>query len=158
LPPSPRAACAWKHFMSNEPVRRPTGAAGLGQDPPLTDWLTALSHDSPFGGQPAHAAGDGTSPPLPAVSSLPSLLTDDSPDVRRRTVTALGDLAGEIRRVLPALRAALGQAALHDEDDRVRTEAVRALLRAGPQSASEVGAFLDALQSEIAVVRFQAAL
>src|SRR5262249_5970492 len=59
---------------------------------------------------------------------------------------------------LPALRAALGEAALHDGDDGVRAEAVRALLRAGPQPGTEVGALIDALHNEVDVVRFHAAI
>jgi HEAT repeat protein len=85
-------------------------------------------------------------------------LQDADRDIRLRAVTALGDLAGEVRRVLPALRAALGEAALHDGDEGVRAGAVRALLRAGPQPATEVGALINALHSEVDVVRFHAAI
>src|SRR2546421_457410 len=98
------------------------------------------------------------------ASSLPGALHQLSPyhptqsDVRDRGVTALGDLAGEVRRVLPALRAALGEAALHDRDDGVRSEAVHALLRAGPQTATELAPLVDALDSEVDVVRFHAAI
>jgi HEAT repeat protein len=92
------------------------------------------------------------------VPSLLSLLKDTDRDVRLRAVAALGDLAEDVRRVLPALRAALGKAALHDGDDGVRAEAVRALLRAGPQPATEVGALVDALHSKIDVVRFHATI
>jgi hypothetical protein len=134
----------------------------LGQDPSLADWLIALSHDSPFEPPQANAAGgffgQKTSPPLTAVESLLSLLKDFNRDVRLRAVTALGDLGGEIRRVLPALHAALREAARNDGDDGVRAEAVRALLRAGPQSTTEVGALVDSLQSDIDVVRFHAAI
>jgi HEAT repeat protein len=59
-------------------------------------------------------------------------LDDADPKVRLPAVTALGDLAEEVRQVLPALRAALEEAALHDADEGVRAEAERALLRAGP--------------------------
>jgi HEAT repeat protein len=85
-------------------------------------------------------------------------LQDDDQDIRLRAVTALGYLAGDVRRVLPVLRAALEEAALQDGDNGVRTEALRALLRAGPQPATEVGAFVDALHSEVDVVRFHAAI
>jgi HEAT repeat protein len=84
-------------------------------------------------------------------------LKDADRNVRVRAVTALGDLAGEVRRVLPALRAALAEAAFHDGDEGVRAEAVRALLRAGPQPATEVAALVDALHGAIDVVRFHAA-
>src|SRR6266513_576195 len=107
----------------------------LVQDPPLADWLVALSHDSPFERPQASVARRGASPPLTAAPSLLSLLKDSDGDVRRRAVAALGNLGEEVRRVLPALCAALKEAALNDGDDGVRAEAVRALLRAGPQPA-----------------------
>jgi HEAT repeat protein len=135
----------------NGPVKR------LGQGPPLADWLVALSHDSPFDRPQADARGV-TSPPLMAVPSLLSLLKDSDGAIRRQAVTALGALGGEVRRVLPALRAALGEAALSDEDDSVRAEAVRALLQAGPEPATEVGALVDSLFSPVDVVRFHAAV
>ena len=60
--------------------------------------------------------------------------------------------------MLPALHAALGEAALKEGDDGVRAEAVRALLQAGPHSTTEVGGLVDSLQSDIDVVRFHAAI
>ncbi|HEY7312022.1 MAG TPA: HEAT repeat domain-containing protein [Gemmataceae bacterium] len=134
------------------------GMAIVQQHPPIADWLEALSHDSPFERPQAHAARVGTSPPLAAVPSLLSLLEDDNRDIRLQAITALGDLAGEVRRVLPVLRAALREAALHDGDDAVRAEAIHALLRAGPQPATRVAALVDALHSEVDVVRFHAAI
>jgi HEAT repeat protein len=92
------------------------------------------------------------------VRSLLSLLEDHDPSVRSQAATALGDFAGEAHRVLPALHAALKGAALQDADEAVRTAAVRALLQAGPQPASEVAALVDALHEEIDVVRFHAAI
>jgi HEAT repeat protein len=85
-------------------------------------------------------------------------LTDPDRNVRLQAVTALGDLGGEVRRVLPELGAALRDTALNDGDDGVRAEAVRALLRAGPQPATEVAALVDSLHSEVDVVRFHAAI
>ena len=133
------------------------GSMGLGQDPPLADWLVALSHDSPFERPQAGAARGGPSPPLAAVQSLLSRLKDSDREVRLQAVAGLGDLGGEARRVLPVLRAALREAAHNDGDDGVRAEAVRALLRAGPQPATEVGALVNALHSDLDVVRFHAA-
>ena len=130
----------------------------LVQDPPLADWLVALSHDSPFERPQASRARGGASPPLAAAPSLLSLMKDSDGDVRRRAVAALGNLGEEVRRVLPALCAALKEAALNDGDDGVRAEAVRALLRAGSQPATEVGALADAPHSDIDVVRFHAAI
>ena len=130
----------------------------LNQDPPIADWLVALSHDSPFERPQANAARGGASLPLASVPSLLSLLKDSDPHIRLRAVTALSDLGGEVRRVLPALRSALREAALHDGDDGVRAEAVHALLRSGPQPATEVAALVDALHSAIDIVRFHAAI
>ena len=56
----------------------------LGQDPPVVDWLVALSHDSPFERPQAGAARGGASPPLAAVSSLLSLMKDSDRGVRAR--------------------------------------------------------------------------
>jgi HEAT repeat protein len=95
---------------------------------------------------------------LAVVPHLVSLVKDGDRAVRLPAVTALGELAAEVRRALPALRAALMETALHDGDDGVRAEAVRSLLRAGPQPATEVGALVDALHSEFDVVRFHAAI
>jgi HEAT repeat protein len=144
--------------VSKEVAGRRTGRLGQSQAPPLADWLVALSHDSPFEGPQAPARPAGASPPLSAVPSLLSLLQDDDRTVRLRAVAALGEFAAEVRRALPALRAALEEAALGDEDAGVRTEAGRGLLRAGPQPAAEVPALTDALHSAIDVVRFHAAI
>jgi HEAT repeat protein len=127
-------------------------------DPPLVEWLVALSHDSPFERPQAQAAPVGASLPLTAVASLLSLLNDSEPSIRLRAVTALGDIGEEIRRVLPALHAALRETALHDGNEDVRAEAVQALLRTGPQPVTEVAALVDALNSAVDVVRFHAAI
>jgi HEAT repeat protein len=144
--------------MSNGTAGRRVGPEHPDPDPPLADWLVALSHDSPFGQPPVPAAAAGSPPTLAELPSLLSLLRDADRGVRFRVVSALGDLAGEIRRVLPAIRAALGEAALHDGDDGVRAQAVHALLQAGPQPATAVGGLVDALHSELDVVRFHAAI
>jgi HEAT repeat protein len=129
-----------------------------GQEPPVTNWLVALSHDSPLE-QPALAPGrTKPPPPLAAVPSLLSLLKDTEPNVRLRAAMAVGDLARELRRALPALRTALEDAAVHDGDQGVRTEAMRAFLCAGPQPATDLGALIDALHSGIDVVRFHASV
>lgn len=123
----------------------------------LADWLIALGHDSPLERAEASAAGSRPAPPLSTVPSILSLLKDGDANVRRRAAAALGDVAAECRRILPALHDALGQAALNDGDDAVRAEAARALLRAGPHSDTDVGALADAMHSELDVVRFHAA-
>jgi HEAT repeat protein len=137
-------------------LKTPVGLPSQGA--PLADWLVALSHDSPFERPEAGAALGGASPPLAAAPSLLAQLKDADRDVRLRAVTALGDLAAEVRRLLPVIRVALGEAAHHDADDGVRTEAVRAFLRAGPQPATDVAALVDALRSDVEVVRFHAAV
>jgi HEAT repeat protein len=137
---------------------RSTDTARLGEGPPLADWLVALSHDGPFEAPQMRAARGSGSPLLATVPLLLPMLKDADRDARLAAVRSLGEIAEEVRRVLPTLRAALGQAAVHEDDDGVRTEAVRALLRAGPQPATEVGPLIDALHSEFDVVRFHAAV
>jgi HEAT repeat protein len=134
-------------------MREAVGPRGP-SEPPLADWLMGLSHDGPF---ERSQAGDSP-PPLTAVPSLLSLLSDDNSEVRRRAIRALGDLGAEARRVLPALRAALRETALHDGDEGARGEALRALLRAGPQPPAEVAALVESLRSDVDVVRFHAAV
>jgi HEAT repeat protein len=145
--------------MSERATQKPNRAGHIEQGLALADWLVALSHDSPFEGpNGAGGAGAGPSPPLTAVPSLLFLLQDTSREARLRAVEALGGLAWEARRLLPTLCTALEDAALHDGDDGVRAAAVRAFLRAGPQPATEVGPLIDALHSELDVVRFHAAI
>jgi HEAT repeat protein len=134
------------------PTERPFPA------PSLAEWFVALSHDSPLEQPGADAARGAPPAPLAAVPSLLSLLKDSDGRVRLRAATALGELGGEVRRVLPVLYAALAEAAQDDTDDAVRAEAVRALLQTGPLPATEVGSLAGALQSELAVVRFHAAI
>lgn len=144
--------------MSNVDVQPPGGPMRLGHDAPLADWLVALSHDSPFERPHSSAAWAGPSPPPAEVPSLLSLLKDVDPDVRLRAVTALGQFAGQVQSVLPALWNALQEEALREGDKDVRAEAVRALLRGGPLTATEVPALIDALHSALDVVRFHAAI
>lgn len=143
--------------MTNGVTERPAGREPLRPDPPLAEWLVALSHDSPFERPDAPTARGGVCPPLSAVPGLLSLLSDSDRGVRLRVVAALGDLVEDVRRVIPEVRAALTTAA-HDDDDGVRSEAVRAVLRAGPHPDTEVGALGDALHCEVDVVRFHAAV
>src|SRR5262245_26201766 len=133
-------------------------AEDLDPEPPLADWLVALSHGSPFESRQAAAVWGRDAPRLALVPILISLLKDPDRDVRLRVVTALGHLAGQVRQFLPALHAALKDAALHDGDESVRTQAVHAVLEGGPQPASEVAALVDALRDELDVVRFHAVM
>jgi HEAT repeat protein len=86
------------------------------------------------------------------------MLKDADRDVRLRAITALRNLAGEVRQLLPTLRAALAEAILHDGDDIVRAEALRALLHAGAPPATDVAALEGALASEVEAVRCHAAI
>jgi HEAT repeat protein len=60
--------------------------------------------------------------------------------------------------VVPALRAALRQAAWRDADEDVRQAAVQAVVQLGPQPRSALAALSDSLEDELAEVRFQAAI
>jgi HEAT repeat protein len=80
-------------------------AALLHQQPPLADWLEALSHDSPFERGRGPSIWDQAAPRLVLVPILISLLKDPDRDVRVRVLTALGDLGGQAHRALPVLRA-----------------------------------------------------
>jgi HEAT repeat protein len=77
--------------------------------------------------------------------------------VRAQAIRAVGDLAARVRRLLPTLRQILEEAAHADGED-VRAEAVRALLRAGPQPDNDVAALTDALHSGLEIIRFHAAI
>lgn len=130
----------------------------VNQGPPITDWLQALSHDSAFEGQQAAALWGRSAPPPAAVRTLIGLLHDPDPEVRIRAIASLGEIGGQAHRALSALGAALKEAALKDENENVRSAAVHAVLEVGPQPASEVSALIDALQDELDVVRFHAAI
>ena len=131
----------------------------LAPDPPLADWLEALGHESPFESPPAAAVWGQAAPPLTAaVRRLVAVLKDSDPDVRSRAVASLGTLGAQAHWVLPALRAALKETALKDDDEAVHTRAAHAVLQVGPQPLSAVAALSDALQEELDVVRFHAAI
>jgi HEAT repeat protein len=133
-------------------------AAQLSQEPPLVDWLEALSHDSPFEPGQDPSIWDQAAPRLALVATLIALLKDPERDVRVRVLTALGNFGGQVHRLMPVLRAALQETALHDDDASVRTHAAQALLQVGPEPDSEVAGLTDSLQNELAVIRFHAAV
>jgi HEAT repeat protein len=133
-------------------------ASLLRQHPPLADWLEALGHDSPFEQDQNPAIWDQAAPRPALVPVLLSLLKDPDRDVRVRVLTALGNFGGQAHRVLPALRLALKETALQDDDEFVRTQAARALLQVGPEPDSEVAGLIDSLQNELEVLRFHAAV
>ena len=95
----------------------------------IADWLAALSHDSPFEGGEDNSVWDQEAPRLALVPILISLLQDADRDVRRRTIAALAKFGEQAQRTLPVLRAALKDAALKDDDESVRSEAVHAVLQ-----------------------------
>jgi HEAT repeat protein len=128
------------------------------QQPPIADWLEALSHDSPFEPGQEASVWDQAAPRPDLVPILISLLKDPDRDVRARVLTALANFGGQAQRLLPLLRVALKEAALRDDDESVRRQAVQALLQVGPQPATEVAGLIDALQDELEVVRFHAAM
>jgi HEAT repeat protein len=129
----------------------------LRQQPPLADWLEALSHGSPFEGGQDPSLWDQVAPRLTLVPVLVSLLRDSDRDVRVRVIAALGTLGGQVHRVLPVLRAALKEAAVKDADESVRTYAAHALLQAGPEPDSDVAGLIDSLHNELEILRFHAA-
>src|SRR5262249_2864277 len=133
-------------------------AALLRQDPPLADWLEALSHDSPFEQGQDPSIWDQAAPRPALVPILLSLLKDPNRDVRVRVLTALGNFGGQAHRLLPALRLALKETALKDDDEFVRSQATRALLQVGPEPDSEVAGLIDSLRNELEVLRFHAAV
>jgi len=129
----------------------------LRQQPPLADWLEALSHDSPFEGGQDPSLWDQVAPRLALVPVLVSLVKDPDREVRLRVIAALGTLGGQVHQVLPVLRAALKEAAANDADESIRTHAAHALLQAGPEPDSEVAGLIDSLQNELEILRFHAA-
>jgi HEAT repeat protein len=131
--------------------------AVLDEVPPVAAWLDALSHDSPFEPGQDTSVWERDAPRLALVPILISLLKDPDRDVRMRVVTALGNFGAQARQALPVLRAALKEAASKDSDESVRGHALRAVLQVGPEPASDIPALINALQSELEIVRFHAA-
>jgi HEAT repeat protein len=128
------------------------------QQPPLAEWLQGLSHDGPYERIQETSVGQEAAPRLEAVPSLLSLLKDSDRGIRMQAAQALGSLGERAHRVLPVLRAALKEIALKDPDESVRSDAMHALLQAGPQPTSEVAGLIDSLQDDVEVVRFHAAV
>jgi HEAT repeat protein len=129
----------------------------LHPQPPLADWLEALSHDGPFDGGQDPSLWDQVAPRLALVPVLVSLVKDSDRDVRARVIAALGTLGGQIHQVLPVLRAALKEAAVNDAEEGVRTQAAHALLEVGPEPDSQVAGLIDSLHNELEILRFHAA-
>jgi HEAT repeat protein len=140
------------------PERPEEAPVNLSQGPPIADWLQALSHDSSFESQQAAALWGRAAPPPAAVRDLISQLHDHDPEARIRAISSLGEIGSQAHRALSALGAALKEAALKDENETVRAAATRAVLEVGPRPVSEVSALIDALQDELDVVRFHAAI
>jgi hypothetical protein len=120
--------------------------------------LKALSHNSPFECGQDSLIWDQAAPRLDLVPILLSLLNDNDRNVRVRVLTALGNFGGQAHRVMPALRAALKETALKDDDESVRNHAAHALLQVGPEPDSEVAGLTDSLHNELEVLRFHAAI
>jgi RNA polymerase sigma factor (sigma-70 family) len=86
-----------------------------------------------------------------AVPALLKARDDQSPAVRQAVVKALGSLAGNHEQAVTSLVAAL-------KDKETRSDAVRALMRLGPQAASAEPTLQAALQDDDPQVRLSAAL
>jgi HEAT repeat protein/outer membrane protein assembly factor BamB len=87
-----------------------------------------------------------------AIPLLVDLLRDQRPDVRRRAVDELIDLAPQTETIQPALRRAL-----RDDDSVVAGDAARALGALGPKASPSVGALATMLSHEDPYVRIYAA-
>jgi HEAT repeat protein len=126
----------------------------------MMEWLEALGHDTPFERHQAPTVWDRTVPLLAAVPGLIDLLKSPDPNVRSRAAMVLGKVGGQAQWALAGLRAALRETALLEADEEVRATAVHAVLQAGPQAreGGELGALVDSLLDELAVVRFHAAI
>jgi HEAT repeat protein len=98
--------------MSREGAQIRINPMRLSQGAPLTDWLVALSHDSPFGPQPAAQ-----------IATLVEALRSKVDIVRFHAAISLGDLGSDGR---PA-SAALIHTSLWDTDAAVRVEAAMAV-------------------------------
>jgi HEAT repeat protein len=98
--------------MSMKDVQTRLNPVRLGQGAPFTDWLVALSHDSPFDPRPAAQ-----------IAALVDALRSKVDIVRFHAVISLGDLGSDGR---PA-SAALIHTSLWDEEPAVRVEAAMAL-------------------------------
>lgn len=125
---------------------------------PLADWLEGLSHDGPFERPEDLSVGDAAVPRFESLPSLVTLSRNPSKDIRIRAITALGRMGERARRALPAIRAALKEAAFKDTDKTVRGLAEHAILQVGPLPVSEVGGLVDAVQDDLDLVRFHAAI
>ena len=139
------------------PSELPKAAVQL--QPPLADWLEALSHDSPFERGEDPSVWDQVAPRLALVPVLISLLKDSDRDVRVRVITALGTLGAQAHRVLPVIRAgAQGDGGPKITRSPFAPRQPMALLQVGPEPDSEVAGLIDALQNELDVLRFHAAI
>ena len=125
---------------------------------PVADWLEGLSHDGPFELPEDVSAGDAAVPRIEALPSMVSLLRDPNKDIRAQAVAALGKLGERARLALPAIRAALKKAAFKDTDEGVRALAEHAILQVGPLPVSDVAGLVDAVQDDLDLVRFHAAI
>jgi HEAT repeat protein len=98
--------------MSIESAQTRKNPVRLGQGAPFTDWLVALSHDSPFDPQPAAQ-----------IASLVDALRSKVDIERFHAVISLGDLGSDGR----SASAALIHTSLWDQDPAVRVDAAMAL-------------------------------
>jgi HEAT repeat protein len=130
----------------------------LHEDTPIAVWLKLLQNEEvPFGREAVPVCGQIGDSLRAALPSLVGFLTSEEAELRAQVVAVLSDLAQQAQGIMQMARVALRQAALREQDEVIRTNAVRALANLGPQAASHVPALVDALRDEIPAVRMNAA-
>jgi HEAT repeat protein len=129
------------------------------QGKPAGAWLAALGDHKAEVRQQAARLGSKIADLLQMqVPAMRRTLKDPSPIVRLESVSAFRALDREAGTMVQSIRAVLKEVALQDTDEEVRTAALEALAEILPQTKSRLSASVEALQDELAVVRFNAAM
>lgn len=139
----------------NADIRSATASA-LGsidrKDPSVIAALIAAFKDEDANVAGLAALAIGMSKNDAAVPALMEVLEDSNPNLRARSVEALGLIGVKAKEVVPALTQAL-----KDSDDDVRAKASEALGAFGAEAESAVASLTEALEDRIPVVRANAA-